>query len=804
LVKKDCKKPDKADLKLAKCSHCGAKSWNILGDSNTGYVITADDGKTCLVREKGTKKAMTAPCDDDASSNYTPFMLQFASSTDILQMSSPGARLVGAASDGDKKVIQQLLKEGIDINFRDWDQLTALIPACSSGNLDLVKFLVKEGIDVNAKDKDGITALMEASIMGHVKVVEFLIDSGADINKAAGSGVTALWLAASEGKTDVIKILLKLGGDASNARNDGITALMTASVGGHLETVKLLMENKADATATDSDGVTPLMSAAESGAVEVVQVLIEHTPEEDRKQFMDMISTTGFTALIIASAQGHSSVVEYLIKTGADASLVHENGVNALMYAASNNHVDTMKLLLDLGKIDVEAKHTNKGTALLEATTAGAVDAIKLLVERGAITDFQDDDGVTPLMAVGSQKKEEAQQIILDALKSKYSGADLTKHINMFSFSGGSAVMFAAAAGNANLVTQLMELGADVAAVAKATPEYLVKLKKMIADGTVTQDDPHVDGLTALHVAAQGGHIKAMEVLLTKKVLIDLKDEQGRTPLMLAIKGNFGDAATILIEAGANANSPYIDASNVTHNLLFDAIMVENEKFAVALIENGADLYYKDEKSVTTLMQAAHRGLTTIVTKLLEKHGASGKSGYLDDPSEEGITPLIAASSEGHVEVVKALLAAKADIDKVDKDGTNALMAACARGHLEIVKELLSGGAKINEQNGDGHSALMFAYNGKNQVETLWERYTQYASGAGSADDGGTGPTIREALNNHTALVDLLVKSGADTKMKDKEGHIAKDFDYHPDTDADILEKTAKIEAVKDSSKNEL
>jgi hypothetical protein len=55
---------------------------------------------------------------------------------------------------------------------------------------------------------------------------------------------------------------------------------------------------------------------------------------------------------------------------------------------------------------------------------------------------------------------------------------------------------------------------------------------------------------------------------------------------------------------------------------------------------------------------------------------------------------------------------------------------------------------------------------------------------------------IREALDNHTALVELLIKNGADEKLKDKEG-TARIFDFHPDTDADVPRKETKAEKVR-------
>jgi serine/threonine-protein phosphatase 6 regulatory ankyrin repeat subunit B len=803
LTKKSCKDADVTkiqDAKLAKCSHCGAKNWNILGDADTGYVLSEGDGKTCLIREKGTKKAMTAPC-DAPDIPFVPLQLQFASPSDIKTMSSPGARLVGAASDGDKKAFQALLKEGIDVNSRDWDDLTALIPAASAGHLDIVKLLIKEGVDVNAQDKDGISALMEASIMGHTKIVQFLLENGAEVDATAGSEVSALWLAASEGKTDVMKILLQKHADASNSRSDGITALMTASVGGHVDAVKFLLENGADATATDKDGLTALLNAAEKGSVEVLKLLATHVNDP---KYLDIMSNTGFNALIIAAAHGHADAIEYLIEAGADVAAVHENGVTPLMYAAASDHVKAMQVLIEKGNADLNFRHSNGGTALLEAATGGAVDAMRYLIEKGAAYDFLDDDGVSPLMAVASQGSLEGQKVVMDALTKKLSSEEIKTHIDVLSYSGGSAIMFAASGGHTECVQHLMELGADINAIAKAEPDYLVKLKKMIEEGTAQEDEPHVDGVTALHVAAQGGHLATVEALVEAGANIGIQDEENRTSLLMAIKGNHGEVASALVRGGADPNTPYVDDEGKSHNLLFDAIMVENEDFAKLLIEKGADLSHVDEKKVSTLLQASHRGFADVVKLLLEKN--SDKS-YIDSASEEGITPLIAASSEGHPAIVKLLIAANADINAKDQDQTSAVMAAAARGHLDVVQELITAKANLNEQNKDGHTALMFAYNGKNQVETLWERYAQFVKDSAeeeSADDAGTGTIIREALGNHTALVDLLLKSGADELLKDKEGHVAKDFDFHPDADSEVIEKEAKAEQVRDESKNEL
>ena len=155
------------------------------------------------------------------------------------------------------------------------------------------------------------------------------------------------------------------------------------------------------------------------------------------------------------------------------------------------------------------------------------------------------------------------------------------------------------------------------------------------------------------------------------------------------VKGNYGEVASALVRAGADPNTPYVDEDGELHNLLMDSIIVENADFALLLIEHGADVYYRDDHKVTMLLQALHRGISNVTEALLNRHASSPKAGeesWVDNASDEGVTPLLAASSEGHVSIVKMLLSTGgADVNAKDKEGTNSLMAAAARGHLEVI-----------------------------------------------------------------------------------------------------------------------
>ena len=70
-----------------------------------------------------------------------------------------------------------------DINERDGEGCSKLHHAAAKGDLKEVQELVKQGIDINIRNTLGFTALSWAHDAGHREVVEFLLSKGA---KAAG------------------------------------------------------------------------------------------------------------------------------------------------------------------------------------------------------------------------------------------------------------------------------------------------------------------------------------------------------------------------------------------------------------------------------------------------------------------------------------------------------------------------------------------------------------------------------------------------------------------------------------------
>lgn len=85
----------------------------------------------------------------------------------------------------DKPLFELLLKNNVNPDEKDKNELTALVQAISKGNLDVVKALIDCKADVNLKDERNMTALHHAAERGHLEIVKVLVGNNALVDSKA-------------------------------------------------------------------------------------------------------------------------------------------------------------------------------------------------------------------------------------------------------------------------------------------------------------------------------------------------------------------------------------------------------------------------------------------------------------------------------------------------------------------------------------------------------------------------------------------------------------------------------------------
>ena len=434
---------------------------------------------------------------------------------------------------------------------------------------------------------------------------------------AAQAATSSVADAAMNGNRAGVRALLQRRADVNAPQVDGTTALHWAVRQDDLETADLLIRAGAKVSTPNREGVTPLQLAAINGNATMIQHLLKAGADPNAS-----LTQYGDTALMMAARTGKPEAVSVLIESGANVNAKEKwGGTTALMWAVSEKHPAAVKVLLDHGA-DANARSNFVGAA-----------------------NGRGFEGRTPVSAKQGDNPEE--------------------------FASGwlTPLMFAAREGDVESAKLLVAAGAEVNAVAG-------------------------DGKNALGLAIFNGNYDLASYLIDAKSDVNQADTQRFTPLYWAVDRrnmetapNFPWVVTAdplplvkkLLEAGANPN-----------------FEVQNTPRA-RMREGSPRIVF-----ATPLMRAAFAGDLTLC-KLLLDHGADPKI-----ISKDGETMLEAASGLAFIpgyhrtkppaerlDVVKLFVQLGNDVNQADDYGITPLMAAANLGDTAIIQYLVDQGANL-------------------------------------------------------------------------------------------------------------
>mmetsp|Transcript_119931 Transcript_119931/g.334576 ORF Transcript_119931/g.334576 Transcript_119931/m.334576 type:complete len:402 (+) Transcript_119931:65-1270(+) len=122
---------------------------------------------------------------------------------------------------------------------------------------------------------------------------------------------------------------------------------------------------------------------------------------------------------------------------------------------------------------------------------------------------------------------------------------------------------------------------------------------------------------TALHYAAEQGHITIMPLLLEARALLDKQDAQYKMPLHLAIESQEMNAIRWLIDSKADVSTGHMEVGLATSPLI-DAAYRNDQVLIHLLISAKADLDHRGKQGMTALHVAArgrHAGAVRILVE---------------------------------------------------------------------------------------------------------------------------------------------------------------------------------------------
>ncbi|XP_076308551.1 LOW QUALITY PROTEIN: poly [ADP-ribose] polymerase tankyrase-like [Tachypleus tridentatus] len=475
------------------------------------------------------------------------------------------------------------------------EKLTPLMIASQQGYLPIVKFLVENGkCLVEIGDKRHRTALTHAIINGHAHVASYLLRIGADPNTKDSSGNTLVHYAAAYGWYFCLKLLVMEAKADPNLPNDWkLTPFAVAFMKGHMGLVDFLLNlpNVDVNVSVDEKDMTLVMHTVCSKVSETqlqrLNFLLVKYKSDCRKK--DLFGNNALHHLVLQKTKEMN--VTRCSQQDKKVKKTHDQLVKKIA-----------KLLLFHG-CDPKEKNETGESAFTLAVKKGCLVLVKEFFDHGCELTLEEDAVGDTLLH--SFIQQALVKDVLPLLKTF-----LNAESGLSSYSPLELLCQMATKYNRNCRTPLLEaLWSLKTTKSPQSVERLLHFIKFLLEdlcsdvsALVKENQRGVAVCSALHLAAMCKTGQATELLLAHQPPINVKDAEGRTPLVMAIIADNYEAAEALIKAGADVNIPLNKEEESLTPLLLAARNKNFSKLVPLLVQQKADVTAINPKDGNTAL----------------------------------------------------------------------------------------------------------------------------------------------------------------------------------------------------------
>lgn len=411
----------------------------------------------------------------------------------------PEDNLWGAARTGDLDGIKRYLAEGEDINeLSEMTRLSPLSWATLMGETKAAELLLQLGANVNVRQEDGGTPLHIAAFLGRAELAELLIKEGADVNaKNRGGDTPASGLYAPWGMVRFMTGMFDI-----ELKQKEVEA-------GREKIAKMLNVNSPSKSQGEANDV---WEAAFIGDLKVVKQAIADGTDVNARN-----PQSGDPLLFIAGLMGHTEIMTFLFKKGADVDIRNRDGNTTLHAAAFLGRAEAVELLME-HDVDVNARNNDGSSAMDSATLDwGTTEFILGILQ----------------LEVNEAEVKAGREKVVKLLSEHAKNAPQSKH-NLWK---------ASAAGDLSAVKNALENGSDLNALDSqfgipplgwAALNGQTAVVKLLLEKGANIKNRHRDGSTALHGAAFLGRVETVKLLLEKGADINIRKNDGMTAMDVA------------------------------------------------------------------------------------------------------------------------------------------------------------------------------------------------------------------------------------------------------------------------------